>query len=488
MKNLTLYTIGSLLCFASCSKWLDKEPIGILTQEQVQVDPTEGTVVTGIDNAYRPLSYTLNLFGEWDWTGGLVIRPDFLLEDIAAGDATKKWTPDGDQAWMDDVANYNFTAENGAFAGIWKFNYEGISRCNMAIFQLTDPETVAKINMAEAKRTQLLAEASFLRAFFYFDLVKYFGDVPMVLQPLRDFNEAYEVAVKTPKAAVYEQIKADLQEAINGFPNAKYTNQSERWRASKGAAIALLAKVALFEGNWKEVVTQINTLDQLGFYDLNTNYFDAFDDTKTYIEKENIFIYDHEPGMQPIRGNGFTALMGWGFMAPSTNFLAAFESGDPRRTYTVNTNDQAIYKLLGAQNANYKGNDNSPVNRIYIRYADVVLWRAEALIKDNQVSAGVALINKVRERARAGNNSVLPDRNTSITDANLAMQWLQHERRVELGLESHRLSDLRRWNIAETTLIAMGKPFLKRHMLYPIPQTEVDKTVGKIAQNDGYNN
>lgn len=486
MNNLTLYTLGTALLLTGCTKWLDKEPIGILTQEQVQVDPTEGSVITGINNAYRPLSYTLNLFGNWDWTGGLVIRPDFLLEDIASGDATKKWAPDGDQAWMDDIANYNFTAENGAFAGIWKFDYEGISRCNMAIFQLTDPTAISKINMPEDKRKQLLAEASFLRAFFYFDLVKYFGDVPMVLKPLEDFNQAYEVAVKVPKSQVYDQIKSDLDVAVDGLPNAKYSNQTEKWRASKGAAIALLAKVALFNENWKETVNQVNKLDQLGFYQLNNNYFDAFDDTKAYNENENIFIYDHESGKQPTIGNGFTALMGWGFMAPSANFLAAFENNDPRKTLTVNTTDQAIYKLLGAQNGNYKGNDNSPVNRIYIRYADVLLWKAEALIRDNQVREGIVLINKIRQRARGANATVLPDRDITTNNTELAIQWLQQERRIELGLESHRLSDLRRWKIAKATLTTMGKPFLDRHVLFPIPQAEVDKTVGKIAQNEGY--
>lgn len=486
MNKLALYTIGSFLLLTSCGKWLDKEPIGILTQEQVQVDPTEGAVVTGIDNAYRPLSYTLNILGSWNWTGGLVIRPDFILEDIASGDANKKWSPDGDQAWMDDVANFNFTAENGAFAGIWKYDYEGISRSNMAIFQLTDPSAIAKLNLAEDKRKQLLAEASFLRAFFYFDLVKNFGDVPLLLKPLTDFNEAYEVAVKTPKAKVYEQIKLDLNQAITGFPNTRFSNQTEKWRASKGAAIALLAKVALFEENWKEVITQVAALEQMNVYDLNANYFDAFDDSKAYVEKENIFIYDHETGKQPSRGNGFTALMGWGFMAPSANFLASYESGDPRKALTANVADQAIYKLLGAQNGNNKGNDNSTVNRIYIRLADVLLWKAEALIRDGQVSAGVVIINKIRQRARGGNVGVLLDRNTGISDANLAMGWLQQERRVELGLESHRLSDLRRWKIAKSTLNALGKAFMDKHMLYPIPQAEVDKTVGKIAQNEGY--
>lgn len=485
MKKFNYYILGIALVSSSCSKYLDKDPIGILTQEQVQVDPTEGTVRTGIENAYRPLSYSLNIYGDWDWAGGLVIRPDFLLEDIASGDAMKKWSSDGDQAWMDDVANYNFTPENGAFAGIWKYNYEGISRSNTAIFQLTDPTTLAALKLPEAQRTRLLAEASFLRAFFYFDLVKLFGDVPLLLKPLSNFNEAYEVAVRANKTDVYAQIKEDLKAAIAGLPNSRFASESEKWRVSKGAAMALAAKVALFEENWKEVIAQVAAIEQLRFYDLNTNYFDAFDESKAYTEKENIFIYDHQSGMQPSRGNGFTALMGWGFMAPTTNFLNAFEAGDPRKESTVNVADQIIYKLLGAKNGNFKGNDNSPVNRIFIRYADVLLWKAEAYIKDGQIPAGIAIINKIRQRARAGNNSILVDR-PATTDANQAMQWLQHERRVELGFESHRLSDLKRWNIAKQTLVSFGKPFADKHMLYPIPQAEVDKTVGKISQNEGY--
>lgn len=486
MRKLALVLLGSSFIYTSCSKYLDKDPIGILTQEQVQVDPTEGTVLAAVENAYRPLAYTLNIFGNWNWTGGLVIRPDFILEDMASGDAMKKWNPDGDQAWMDDVANYNFTPENGAFAGIWKYDYEGISRANLVIFQLTDDATLAKLKMAEDKRKQLLAEAYFLRSFFYFDLVKNFGDVPLLLKPLNNFNEAYEVAVKTPVAKVYEQMKADLTLAVGYFPNSRFSNQAQKWRASKGASIALLAKIALMEKDWKQVIAQVNALEALGFYNLNTSYFDAFDDSKSYTETENIFIYDHETGKQPSRGNGFTALMGWGFMSPSPDFLNSFEANDPRKALTVNVDNRAIYKLLGAQNDGFKGNDNSPVDRIYIRYADVVLWKAEALIRDQQIAEGVKLINKIRVRARGGNANILPDRATTGTDLNTALSWLQQERRVELGLEGHRLTDLRRWGIAKQKLTSLGKPFMDKHMLFPIPQAEVDKTVGKISQNTGY--
>ncbi|WP_166333130.1 RagB/SusD family nutrient uptake outer membrane protein [Sphingobacterium chungjuense] len=484
MNTKLIYIASAALLFSSCSKWLDKDPIGILTQEQVQVDPTEGTIVTGVQFAYRPLSSTLNIFGEWDWTGGLVVRPDFILEDIASGDALKKWVPDGDQAWMDDVANYNFTAENGAFAGIWRFNYDGIARVNITLFQLTDPETLAKVNISEERRKQLLGESAFLRAFYYFDLVKYFGDVPVVLQPLENFNDAYDVAVRVPKSEVYAQIKADLAIALENLPRAKYSNAQERWRASYGAVLALRAKVALFENDWDGVIDYTNQLEQTGFYGLNPNYFDAFDNAKAYQEQENIFIYDHEAGLQPPRGNGLTALMGWGFLAPSTPLLEAFEAGDPRLTQSYNTNSRSIYKLLGAQNDGFKGNENSPVDRIYIRYADVLLWKAEAFIESNRIAEGIAIINQIRQRAR-GSQSVLPDRATSASKE-LATTWLRHERRVELSFEAHRLSDLRRWKIAKTTLNQIGKPYLDMHDLFPIPQGDVDKTAGKIVQNPGY--
>lgn len=486
MKKITLYLFGASILLTGCSKYLDRDPIGILTKEEVVIEPTEGTVMAAVESSYRPLSYTLNIFGNWNWTGGLVIRPDFILEDFASGDVQKKWTPDGDQAWMDDIANYNFTADNGAFSGIWTYDYEGISRSNLAIFQLTDPETLAKIQINEDKRKQLLAEVYFLRSFYYFDLVKNFGDVPMILTPLKDFNEAYEVAVRASKAQIYEQIKKDLTLAVSYFGSSKYSNPSQKWRASKGATIALLAKIALYEEDYKEVIKQVNALELLGFYALNTNYFDSFDESKAYSEMENIFIFDHESGKQPSIGNGLTALLDWGFVAPSNDFLASFELNDPRKNLSVNVSDRAIYKLLGAQNTMYKGNDNSPVNRVFIRYADVLLWKAEALIKDQQVAAGIGIINKIRERARAGNSSILPDRPTIGSNEATAMQWLQQERRVELSFESHRLSDLRRWKIAKATLSTMGKPFQDKHMLFPIPQLEVDKTNKKITQNIGY--
>lgn len=486
--------VAAFVLLTGCEKYLDKEPIGLLTEKQIQDDPTVGTLTGGVTNAYVPLASTLNLFGDWNWGQGLVLRNDFILEDIASGDVDKKWNPDGDQAWMDDVASFNFTPENGAFNGIWVYNYEGISRTNLSISQLANDAIIQQTGITPELARRLLGEAHFLRAFYYFNLVVHFGDVPLLLKPLANFQEAYDAARRWPAAEVWAQIDADLGAASDLLPATKYTVSSEPWRASHGAAIALQAKSALYQQRWQEVVNHVNALESLGFYSLNAHYFDAFAVSREFTENEVIFAYDHRTAVQPRRGNGLTALLGWGFVAPSTDFLDAFEPNDPRRDYTVNTADQAVYKLLGATNTDNKGNDDSPVNKVFIRWADVLLWKAEAYNELNNQAQAVALINRVRQRARTtpplGGSSLpagtLPIRNEASTDKAQVQQWLDHERRVELGFESHRFSDLRRWGTAKAVLTALGKNFQDRHYLYPIPQGEVDKSAGTINQNPSY--
>jgi hypothetical protein len=490
---IKLFVLTALSLTVGCKKYLDKDPIGLLTADQVLGEPTANTIAGGVANSYHLLSNTLNILGDWNWPAGLVLRDDFIIQDIASGDALKKWNPDGDQAWMDQVADFSFTSENGAFNGTWTYDYEGIARVNQPISLLKDDAVVQKVGMDAGTRNRLLGEASFLRAMYYFDLVVNFGDVPLILKPLKTFNEAYEVSKRESKDKVWAQINADLDQAVSLLPNSKFSSDTEKWRASKGAAIAMQAKVALYLEQWQRVVDKVNELNTLNFYHLNTNYFDSFDVTKEFADQEVIFAYDHRQGVQPRRGNGLTALLGWGFLAPSTNFLNAFEANDPRLNYTVNVGDQAIYKILGNTTTANKGNDDAPSNRIFIRYADVVLWKAEALNELKDFPGAIALINDIRSRARntpiigggtapAGTLAARP----ASTDQNQIKTWLMQERRVELGLESHRFNDLRRWKTAKTVLTAMGKNFNDKNYLYPIPQGEVDKTAGVIFQNPGY--
>jgi hypothetical protein len=493
-RAAALILIGSVL---SCTD-LHKDPVGLLTPEQVSTDPTLNSVTLSVTSSYQMLANTLNLLGDWHWELGTVFRDDFIVQDLASDDVKKKWNPDGDQAWMDQVQSFNFTSSNQAFNGQWTYDYEGISRTNLAISYLTDPAITAKIAIDPALQNRLLGEAYFLRAFYYFDLANNFGDVPLLLKPLKDFSDAYAAARRETKANVYAQISADLAQAKTLLPNSKYSNPSEKWRASKGAVLAMQAKVALYSQQWTNVISIVSELEGLNFYSLNPNYFDNFAVASEGSETEVIFAYDHQTGQSPRKGNGLCAPLDWGFIAPTDNFLAEFEANDPRLAYTVNVSTKDVSKLLGTTNNavdKYKGNDDAPSNKIYVRLADVLLWKAEAYNETGNYPAAIAIINTIRSRARTGvavdgavpPAGTLPDRDVLSVDKTQVKAWLVHERRVELGFESQRFNDLKRWGMASTVLTsAIGKNFKAFNYLYPIPQGEIDKSGGSITQNTGY--
>ena len=490
-KTAALILIGSVF---SCTD-LHKDPIGLLTPEQVSTDPTLNSVKLSVTGSYQMLASTLNILNDWRWDLGTVFRDDFILQDIASDDVKKKWNPDGDQAWMDQIQSFNFTSSNQAFNGQWTYDYEGISRANLAISYLTDAAITAKIAIDPTLKNRLLGETYFLRAFYYFDLVNNFGDVPLLLKPLQSFSDAYAVAKRETAANVYAQISADLAQAKSLLPNSRYSDATEWWRASKGAALAMQAKVALYNGKWTDVISIVSELEGLNFYTLNPNYFDSFAVAKEATETEVIFAYDHQSGQTPRKGNGLCAPLDWGFIAPTDNFLAEFEANDPRLAYTVNVTDKAVYKLLGSTSTLYKGNDDAPSNKIYIRLADVRLWKAEAYNETGNYPAAIAIINTIRNRARTGVGvsgvvppaGTLPDRNVASVDKAQIKSWLVHERRVELGFESQRFNDLKRWKMASAVLTtAIGKNFKAFNYLFPIPQGEIDKSGGSITQNPGY--
>lgn len=495
MMKTAFKNVSLLLVFAiavSCTSELDKDPIGLLTLDQVDTEPTLVTLESAVEASYQPLRNTLNgIIPDWRWDLGTVFRNDIVLQDIAANDMDKKWNPDGDQAWMDEIGNFVFTPENPAFNGIWTYDYEGISRCNLAIGFLTDDALIEKTGLPQARRDQLLAEVYFLRAYYYFDLVNNFGDVPLILKSPESFQEAFEVSVRAPMAEVIEKIGQDLDVARELAPQIK-NDGSDPWRASLGAIIALQAKMALYNEDWSEVLTLVTALDNLGFYGLNGNYFDAFDASLEFTDSELIFAYDHRSAEIPANGNGIAAVSGWGFFAPTDDFLSAFEPNDPRLAYTIDVAAQHSPKLMGSV-TEYKGNDDSPGNKVYIRYADVLLWKAEALNENGSPNEAVTLINEIRERARTtptADGSIvpagtLPPRPNS-NDQDQVRQWIQSERRVELGFESQRFNDLKRWGTAGSVLGDLGKSFEDKHYLYPIPQADRDRSGGSITQNPHY--
>lgn len=493
MKNLfkTGILLG-LLSLASCQDELTQDPIGLTTLEQANTTPTLNTLEKSVSSSYQLLSNRLNILAQWDWGGGLVFQNDYIMQDIASDDMEKKWSSDGDQPWIDEINNFTFTSTNGGPNGLWKYDYEGIKRINAAIELLTKADIETVTGITAARKNQLLGEAYFLRSYYYFSLVTNFGDVPLILAPVKTYQEAFDVAVRADKGLVWDKIKSDLVLAKALLPNSKYSSPTEKWRVSKGAVIALQAKAALYTEKWTEVPTLVDELAGLGF-SLNANYFDSFSTSKEYTDNEVIFSYDHQSNATPRKGNGICAPLGWGFFAPSTNFLNSFEPNDPRKLYTVDAANQNVNKMLGSLDGANKGNDDAPTNKVYMRYADALLWKAEALNETGNYSGAIAIINQIRARARTTVTALgtipplgtLPDRVAS-TDKATIKGWLISERRAELGFENQRMLDLKRWGIAKAVMTAHGKSFQDKHMLYPIPQSEIDASAGTLTQNPGY--
>lgn len=491
MKNLfkTGILMG-LMVLAGCQDELTQAPIGLTTLDQANSAPTLNSVESSVNSSYQLLSNRLNILAQWDWGGGLVFQNDYILQDIASDDMEKKWSPDGDQTWMDDINNFSFTSTNGGPNGLWKYNYEGIKRLNIAIELLTKPDIEALTGITTARKNQLMGEAYFLRSYYYFSLVTNFGDVPLIVAPVKTYQEAFEVAVRADKALIWDKIKADLVLAKGLLPNTKYSSTTEKWRVSKGAVIALQAKAALYTEKWSEVPALVDELAALG-YSLNANYFDSF--SSEFTDNEVIFAYDHQSNQTPRKGNGICAPLDWGFFAPSTDFLNSFEANDPRKFYTVDVANRNVNKMLGSINGSNKGNDDAPNNKIYMRYADALLWKAEALNETGNYPGAIAIINQIRARARTTVTALgtippvgtLPDR-TASTDKATIKGWLISERRAELGFENQRMLDLKRWGIAKAVMTAHGKNFQDKHLLYPIPQSEIDASAGTLTQNTGY--
>ena len=246
---------------AGCQKELHKTPIGIITEG---VPPTHESVLYSVTNSYQLLSSTLNIIGNWGWDDGTVLRNDFILQDIASGDMLKKWNPDGDQAWMDQFSDFSFTSSNSGIKGQWSYDYAGVARTNLAISYLTNQDLLTSLSIDESTAKNLLGQVYFLRAFYYFDLVNLYGDVPLITEPLKNFADAYNVAKRETKENVYAQITQDLAQAESLLPDGKYSDANEKWRVSKGAVMAMQAKVALYNQQWADVISIVNAMESLG--------------------------------------------------------------------------------------------------------------------------------------------------------------------------------------------------------------------------------
>jgi len=425
----------------------------------------------------------------------------WVFGDVASDDAVKGGLS-GDQSDIQYIDQFNYVRTNTVLANVWQYYYEGISRANYLLYY------APSINMDEAAKNRILGEAKFLRAYFYFNLVNIYGDIPLKLLP--PLSSAEINVPKSSAADIYKQIESDLSDASRVLP--KVYSTSDVGRATKGAAFGLLARVHLYQQHWTEVLAAIDSLNASASYSLVSVYKNNFLDS-TQNNAESVFEIQHLSGQTPSLGNFLNqyfspaAYNGYYFDAPVQNFVDEFEktSGgvmDPRLDYTVgrlgnkwvNGEDfdptWSSTGYLNRKHSQSKYDDpiigNSGLNYVYMRYGDVLLMKAEALNELNRGAEAVTPLNQVRKRAResylydaglpgfgAVPANLLPD--IAYSDQSSLRTSIQHERRVELGFEFHRYFDLMRYGqqVAEAALGSTGFSYAKNRY-FLIPQSELD--------------
>ena len=429
---------------------------------------------------------------------------DVWIGEIASDNSIAGGESVNDSQGLHEIDEMNHGALNGELRDVLRFNYAGIARTNY-LFEFRD-------NIEFDGKDALFAEAHFLRAYYYFQLVKFFGDVPLIVDR-RLPNEEVASSVRTPASEVYAQIESDLIAAEANLP----WTQAVKGKATKGAALALLGRVYLYQDKFTESAEALDRVILEGSYSLDVDYSSLFlvsneDSPEVVFDIQ----YTGEEGgsydcFVCLEGNvavGFHGIRGYdgpvygdgnSYSLPTQDLYDAFDAADPRRDATILDIDAFIadqgsditYAVGGGGHTGYYNNKyikrlderglpdddlTSPVNHKVIRYADVLLMAAEAHNRKTSPNDALAqtYLNQVRSRVGM---SAFNTSGQALTDAIWA------ERRLELSGEGFRFFDLVRTGRAATEIanFTTGK-----NELFPIPQVEIDLAGGNWSQNPNY--
>lgn len=495
-KYIKLIIIIFAFVLTACEDFLDVKPQGELTQEAFPTSAADALLSTNA--IYASLR-------SWYYHSG-----GYPILDIMSDDTHKGSNPNDQLNTVGPYDNFTITPTQDGLDRWWATLYQGIKRANVVI------EKVPLIQMDETLKNRYIAEASFLRGLFYFDLVRAWGGVPIVITTAPPLK-----LERAEMSAVYDLIISDLTLAINYLPEKSQYGSADLGRATVGAAKSLLAKVYLFrretaKGDFTNAETLLLEVINSSEYDLESDFADA---NSKYGEHgvESVFeigametegaIGNQYANTQGVRG---TPNRGWGFNRPSLDLRYSFDENDPRRDATIidlgevldgieilgdGTTPDITYdddgNIIEVECYNQKvwipgtsTNTQFGHNRRLIRFADVLLMAAEALNENGKPDQAHIYLNRVRERARGGNPNILPD--ITETDQNQLRNLILLERRHELALEGHRFWDLVRTGKASEVLGPLGFQQGK-HELLPIPQNEIDISQGTLLQNPNWN-
>jgi hypothetical protein len=482
--KVSLFSIFLLVVSAGCEKFLTVDPP--YTQDVENFFETKEDYERALTGAYDLLQGSFMSF----WIGEIASD-----NSIAGGESVN------DSQGLHQIDDMTHGGVNNELRNVLRWNYAGITRANYLL------ENKDKIDFQG--KEHIIAEARFLRGYYYFELVKFFGDIPLIVDKRIGIDEAMQLP-RTPKAEVYAQIEADFAYAASILNPVA----SQKGRATKGAALAFLGKAYLYQNKFALAASTFDEVIAMGMYSLIPDYnllFAAnnennsetvFDVQYSGLEGGSYGCYiclegNAAVGFQGIRQyNGPVYGDGNSYNLPTQALYDAFSSLDLRRGATIldidafiatQPNPSSISYAIGAgghtgfYNNKYikrqgeiglPDNDlTSPVNYRVIRYADVLLMAAEAHYQSGNTATAQSLVTQIRQRV-----GIQPIPVNSI-------DVIYRERRYELSGEGHRFFDLVRTGKAADFIpgFVVGK-----HELFPIPQVEIDLVGGNWSQNNGY--
>lgn len=453
-----------------------------------------------VENFFQsPEDYNRALTGAYDMLQGSFMT--LWIGEIASDNAIAGGESVNDSQGLHQIDNMTHGGVNNELRNVFRWNFTGITRANYILEH--------KDNIDFTGKEHILAEAKFLRAYYYFELVKYFGDVPLIIDKRIGIEEALQTP-RSPKTEVYAQIEQDFLDA------SKVLNPiaTQKGRATKGAALAFLGKVYLYQNKFTEAAATLDEVINSGSYSLIPNYKDLFS-VANENNSETVFDVQYTGleggsygcliclegnaavGFQGIRQyNGPVYGDGNSYNLPTKALYDAFNPIDKRRGLTIldidafiatqpNPSSITYAKGAGGHTGYYNNKyikrqgeiglpDNdltSPVNYRVIRYADVLLMAAEANYQIGNTSKAQTFVNQVRSRAGVPG--------LSVNSINI----IYKERRFELAGEGLRFFDLVRTGQAADYI----EGFIPgKHEVFPIPQVEIDLAGGNWSQNPGY--
>jgi starch-binding outer membrane protein, SusD/RagB family len=486
----------AVLSLTSCNDWLTAETPGTtkLSEAFTNVDVAVNTA----NAVYVPLM--------WEYGNSTTYYSEWFIGDIVSDDALKGGQYLQDMAAVRDMENFKTNTNNVFLLGFYRAQWQGISRANLAIEEI--PGTKVE-ESEESTLDRLVGEAKFLRAYYYFRLVRVFGGMPLIDYVVDSSDKWHQE--RSTQDETYQFIIKDLEDAEAVLPLKSEYSSDDLGRATKGATQAMLMKANLYRagflaqtGKTEEAQKCYKAAAEWGKkvidsneYSLDSEYFTNFL-LKGENDNESVFEIQYVEDGQSDYGEGegftrgtFTLILqrsrskhfgqaGWGFNKPTENLYNEYEPGDLRRDETIwrpadgdmDTPAQEIYlgdSLCNRKYAMYTDGTNGgcyqlthdsrgPLNNKQIRYSDVLLMYAEACCETGDLASAKAALNKVRNRVGLADfpySAKIQGKNVSYSDNQDDLRKaIRHERRVELAMEGHRWFDLCRWGIAKETMDA----------------------------------